>query len=198
MKNKALFLDRDGVIIKVFFDKKTDLLRIPQSVQEVEFNYGIFDLIRTSHDLGFLNIIISNQSGLALKQTTPRRFGLLQKYIRETFISKGIVFDDEYYCFHHPFALNTLYKKNCNCHKPKPGMLHKAAKEHKIDLSESFFLGDGAYDIQAGKAAGCTSVLLTNNIETGYLSAVYNELKDLRPDYIVKKLPDVIPIISSI
>lgn len=198
MKNKALFLDRDGVIVKVFFDKKTDSIRIVQAIDEVEFNYGIFNLIQTSHDLGFLNIVISNQSGLALKQTTSRKFTALKKYIHQTLINNEVILDGEYYCLHHPFALNTQYRKDCLCHKPKPGMLLQAAKDYHVDVAKSFFVGDGVYDIQAGQAVGCKTILLTNNIETGYLSAIYKELKDIKPDYVVKKLSDVVPIISSI
>jgi D-glycero-D-manno-heptose 1,7-bisphosphate phosphatase len=73
---------------------------------------------------------------------------------------QGAYLDAEYYCFHHPYAQKKQYKKNCTCRKPEPGMLLQAAKEHTLDLTHSWMIGDGITDMQAGKKAGCKTIFI--------------------------------------
>jgi len=72
----------------------------------------------------------------------------------------GVALDGEYYCLHHPEAVVEKYRAQCDCHKPLPGLLFKAAREKDIDLKESWMIGDNLSDIQAGKAAGCRTILI--------------------------------------
>lgn len=200
MKKRALFLDRDGVIVKMVLDKKTGLLHLPGIPSEVKFNLGIFELLQVSSRGGNLNIIVSNQPDIGLKKITERNFELVRKKMNKEIKLHQATIDGQYYCFHHPYAQIKKYKMVCNCRKPKSGLLAEASQKHNIDLDQSFLVGDSAYDIIAGERAGCKTILLTNNPETGYLSAIYKdkELENSKPDYIVKNLYDVIPIISSI
>jgi histidinol-phosphate phosphatase family protein len=94
---------------------------------------------------------------------------------------KGVSLDAEYYCLHHPEATVAQYRINCDCRKPKPGLILKAAKDMDIDISQSWFIGDNLSDIQAGKNAGCHTLLL-GKMRCELCDLMYNE--GIKPDVI--------------
>lgn len=139
--NRALFLDRDGVInVHEGYTYSTGAFI---------FIDGIFDLCRDYAEKGFLIIVITNQAGIAKGLFTEDQFLELTKWMTEKFFENGVKIARVYYCPHHPDITG-----ECSCRKPKPGMILKAAEEFDLDLSECFLYGDMEHDMQAGRNAG--------------------------------------------
>lgn len=195
--NKAIFWDRDGVIIQMYYDVENGVIDTVQTPIQVEFIPGIFKLLREIKKLGYLNILVSNQPGVGLKKINKKNFQIIKSFVQKCLKQQNIIFDKEYYCFHHPFAKISRYKLDCNCRKPKPGLLLQAAKELNINLKKSWMVGDGITDIIAGDKAGCKTILLGNIGEGEYLRLLEEKLKPLKPDYLVKKLNEILSIIQK-
>lgn len=193
---KAFFLDRDGIIVKMVYDAESGNPYPPLKPFQIEFVPGIFELLKTTKKLGYLNIIISNQPDIGLKRITKESFLKIKEKIGKILKEKNIEFDAQYYCFHHPFAKLPQYRKICDCRKPKAGFLLQAAKRNNIDLKKSWMLGDGVNDVIAGYKAGCKTILLANLHEAEYLRIVEEKLQGIKPDYLVKNLREVITIIK--
>jgi D,D-heptose 1,7-bisphosphate phosphatase len=154
-------------------------------------------LLQYTQKLGYKNFIVSNQPAIGLGKITMDIFQNITEAMIAQLSKQGITIDGQYYCFHHSFATIEKYRKDCDCRKPKPGLLLQAAKEHTIDLKRSWMIGDGINDILAGHAAGCKTILLGNNLESEYLRLLEKELQGVKPDAIVKKLTDVPAIITE-
>jgi len=147
-QKKALFLDRDGVINqdKDYVHKIEDFIFIP----------GIFDLVKTFKKLGYLIIIITNQSGIGRGYYTITEFNKLNDWMIKSFNNQGLFIDDVYFCPHKP-------DEGCLCRKPKPGMILKARDHYNIDLSSSLLIGDNESDILAGQKAGIDTLILVRS-----------------------------------
>jgi D-glycero-D-manno-heptose 1,7-bisphosphate phosphatase len=139
--NKALFIDRDGVIN---IDKVHVFLK-----EDFEFTPGIFDLCKEYQDAGYLIIIITNQAGIAKGIYTEKEFLNLTDWMVGEFRKNGIIISRVYFCPHHPDITGA-----CECRKPKPGMILMAREEFNLDLSMSVLIGDKQTDLQAGRNAG--------------------------------------------
>ena len=142
----AVFLDRDGVI-----NQETDYVH---KVDEFHFIDGVFDACREMSKAGYRLIVITNQAGIARGYYTEDDFQQLTKWMLDTFRQQGIEIDDVYYCPHHPIHGVGDYRRDCDCRKPAPGMIIRAAQEHSLDLQRSILVGDKVTDIEAGRAAG--------------------------------------------
>ncbi|PHS56529.1 MAG: D-glycero-beta-D-manno-heptose-1,7-bisphosphate 7-phosphatase [Sulfurimonas sp.] len=138
---KALFLDRDGVIN---IEKK-----YLYKIKDFEFINGIFDLCRYYQNLGYIIIVVTNQSGIVRELYNEDDFNKLTSWMIKDFFKHDIKIHKVYFCPHHPDISG-----ECDCRKPKPGMLIKAQKEFNIDLSKSILIGDKQRDIDAGINAG--------------------------------------------
>lgn len=165
MKNKALFLDRDGVInIDNGYVYK---------INEYEFIDGIFEFVKIFYDLGYKIIIVTNQSGIGRGYFTEADFEVIMKFVKETFLKKNIKIDKVYHCPHHPTEGIGLYKKNCNFRKPNPGMILDAVNQFNIDASNSILVGDSLSDINAGISSKIGKNFLLNftnsNMKKKYL-----------------------------
>lgn len=139
--NKALFIDRDGVIN---VDKNHVFMK-----EDFEFQEGIFDLCIKYIKEGYLIIVITNQAGIAKGLYTEDDFDRLTLWMTGQFFERGIIISKVYHCPHHPDI--TGY---CDCRKPAPGMILKAVKECDLDISECVLIGDRESDLQAGINAG--------------------------------------------
>jgi len=185
MTNKAVFLDRDGVINEIVYHKEMGILDSPANSSEIKLLPDVGKAINKFKNLGFKVIIISNQPGIAKDKFTMDAFGKMKKKIRDELKKQKASVDAEYYCLHHPEGKNLDYKVDCDCRKPKPGMILQAAKEHDIDLANSWMIGDGVTDIQAGQAAGCKTILI------GRMKCEVCELLDIKgaePNFIAPNL----------
>jgi len=147
-KNKALFLDRDGVINKDYgyvFQK-----------EKFDFIDGIFDFIKEFQKRGFLIFVITNQSGIARGYYSEQDFRIISDFMKDEFLKKDIKIDKVYHCPCHEKYPNLSSKADevCKCRKPNPYMLFKAQDEFDISLRESILIGDKKSDIEAGEKAG--------------------------------------------
>ena len=142
---KALFLDRDGVvnIDKEYVYKKEDF----------EFMDGIFELCKFYSQNGYLIFIITNQAGIGRGFYSEKDFLLLTQWMKEQFAQNDVKISDVRYCPHHPEHGVGQYKIDCECRKPKSGMILKIAKDYDIDLETSVLVGDKTSDIEAGKSS---------------------------------------------
>lgn len=195
--NKAVFFDRDGVIIEMVYDKENSFIHPAFQPSDVKFAPGIFDLLKTTKEKGYKNIIISNQPNIGLKRTTEENFQKVKGTIDEELKKNGVPFDGQYYCFHHPFAAVDKYRQKCDCRKPGIDLLLQASKDFDIDLKQSWMIGDGVADIIAGHNAGCKTILVANIYEAGYLKILEEKLGDIKPDYLVKNVKEIIKMFEN-
>lgn len=160
-KQKAIFLDRDGTINKyVGFLKNID---------DFELIDGVAPAIRKINESGYLAIVVTNQPVIARGEVSFEKLEEIHNKMETLLGKEGAYLDAIYYCPHHPHkgyeGERPELKIDCNCRKPKPGMLLKAAEDFNIDLSQSWMIGDGENDVRAGINAGCKTVLLGNGDE---------------------------------
>jgi len=153
--NKALFLDRDGII-------NIDHGYVFQK-ENFEFSDGIFELCAKAKASGFLIIVITNQSGIGRGKYTEADFELLCDWMKSEFLKKDISIDDIFYCPHHPTSAKGDYLAACYCRKPEPGMILAAQKKHDIALEQSVFIGDKKSDMLAANSAGVKNRLLVGD-----------------------------------
>jgi len=150
IKNRAVFLDRDGTIIEDtgYIDSPARITFIP----------GAIAAIRKLQEHGFKIIIISNQAGIARGLFSEDKLQTVDKVIHRQVLNGGAHIDASYYCPHHPEHGVYPFQQECNCRKPHPGLIHKAEKELSIDLAQSFMIGDKATDIETGQRAKVKSI----------------------------------------
>jgi D-glycero-D-manno-heptose 1,7-bisphosphate phosphatase len=149
----AVFLDRDGVIIE-----DVDLL---VDAADIRVLTGVPEALAKLRQHGFELLIISNQTVIARGLATEEDVNNInQELNRRLIAASGAGVDSFYVCPHHPKATLDSYRVNCDCRKPKPGLILRAAKEHDLDLARSFAVGDRITDIIAGARAGCRTVLV--------------------------------------
>ena len=159
VKNKAVFLDRDGVINKaVVIDGKP---YPPASLDELKILSGVREGIALLKKNGFKILVVTNQPDVSRGKTLPETVETINR-----FLEKELKIDQVYCCYHDG-------NENCSCRKPKPGMLLGASKDWNIDLKVSYIIGDRWRDVEAGKAAGVKTLL----IEYGY------DEKRIEPDF---------------
>ena len=155
-KQRAIFLDRDGTI-----NRYVGFLR---NIDEFELLPGVAESIKLINQSGYLVIVITNQPVIARGEVTIPELELIHQKMETLLGIEGAYVDGLYYCPHHPDSgfvgeIPSL-KIDCNCRKPKPGMLITASKAFNIDLENSWMIGDGENDVKAGKAAGCRTALI--------------------------------------
>jgi D-glycero-D-manno-heptose 1,7-bisphosphate phosphatase len=156
--NKAVFLDRDGVI-----NKDTGYVHL---VDDFEYIEGVFEACLALKKMGYLLVVVTNQSGIARGMYSEDDFHSLTEWMDWNFADKGVELDGIYYCPHHNEKGIGEYKQDCDCRKPKPGMLSDAAQFLKIDLSQSVMVGDKADDMRAAIAAGVGTSILVRSGKT--------------------------------
>lgn len=155
MARPAVFIDRDGTIIEEvgYLSDPDEIVLLP----------GAAGAVRALNEAGFLVIVITNQAGIARGYFDSEVVEAIHERLSEKLEKDGAFIDAFYYCPHHPEYPNKDLGE-CDCRKPLPGMLLRAARELDIDLSNSYMIGDTAKDIEAGLRAGCKSILVL----TGY------------------------------
>jgi D-glycero-D-manno-heptose 1,7-bisphosphate phosphatase len=181
MVNKALFLDRDGVINHNYgYVYRQD---------NFEFEEGIFELCRAAQALGYLLIVVTNQAGIARGYYTETDFENITLWMLKRFQQENVNIADVYYCPFHPEHGIGSYRQDSFDRKPKPGMLLKAEAKHHLALEYSVMLGDKPSDMAAGKAAGV-------GINCLYDPQISDDITET--DYRIARLIDLIPILQNI
>jgi D-glycero-D-manno-heptose 1,7-bisphosphate phosphatase len=159
--NKAVFLDRDGTIIREFHQGGRDLTNISQ----VKLYHNVPRALKLLQQSGYKLIVITNQSLIARGIIPERQLMLIHQYLKKLLSKKGIKIDAIYYCPHHPTkGIIKRYSRICSCRKPQTGLIKKAIKDFHIDPKQSFFIGDTLRDKQAAEKMGIKFVLIL----TGY------------------------------
>ena len=185
MKDKAVFLDRDGVLNEVVYHEEMGILDSPFTAEQFKLLPDVGKTINKFHELGFKVIIVSNQPGIAKDHHTMETFQEIQNKMKKELMKDNAEVDGEYYCFHHPDGKIKEYTMVCDCRKPKPGLIIKAAEEQDIDIDKSWMIGDGITDIQAGHNAGCRTILI-GRMKCDLCRLMEDE--KVKPDFIVPNL----------
>jgi D,D-heptose 1,7-bisphosphate phosphatase len=185
MSRRAVFLDKDGTLIH----------NVPYNVDpaKIQFTQGAAIALQRLHAAHYDLIVITNQSGVARGYFPESALAAVEQRLHELFADVGVPLAGFYYCPHHPKGTVATYIVECDCRKPKPGLIYQAAQEHKIDLAQSWFIGDILHDVEAGRAAGCRTILLNNGNETEW------ELSPERlPHHLVTDLAEAARLIVAI
>jgi D,D-heptose 1,7-bisphosphate phosphatase len=172
-QNIALFLDRDGVL-----NKEVNYLSDPKDFQLLD---GTIEALKILKKKGYLLIVVTNQSGIARGYFTEEILNAIHDKMKKILESNEIFLDDIIYCPHHP-----KFTGECDCRKPKPGMIFQARDKYNIDLDNSFMVGDTLKDIKAGKNAGCKTILVL----TGHGLKEREKIGEINPDLIHNTLLD--------
>jgi D-glycero-D-manno-heptose 1,7-bisphosphate phosphatase len=161
----ALFLDRDGVIVDEaeYLADPAQLRLLPGAAE------AIADLNRKSVPV----IVVTNQSGVARGYFPESRIAEIHEQLDRLLAGQGAQIARYYYCPHHPTEGQSPYRVDCQCRKPRPGMLLQAARDLSLDLRQSYLVGDKLSDLEAGASAGCRTVL----VRTGYGRALADTLE---------------------
>jgi D-glycero-D-manno-heptose 1,7-bisphosphate phosphatase len=155
-KRPAAFLDRDGTI-----NVEVEYLSEPEQIVLLP---GAAAAIARLNRAGIVVVVVTNQAGVARGYFPESRVAQIHARLDELLEAEGARIDRYYYCPHHPTAGLGAYRVECDCRKPKPGMLLAAAKELDLDLARSVLIGDKLLDLEAARQAGCEGIL----VRTGY------------------------------
>jgi D-glycero-D-manno-heptose 1,7-bisphosphate phosphatase len=158
-KNKALFLDRDGVI-----NVETQYVHTREAFR---FQDGIFELCRAAQSLGYLIVVVTNQAGIARGFYTESEFLDLTDWMVNEFARETITIAHVYYCPYHPIHGIGGYRQDSPDRKPNPGMLLRARADLDLELASSILIGDSLSDIHAGEAAGVGTTILLRSHAVG-------------------------------
>ncbi len=179
---KAVFIDRDGTLIKdVPYNANPALISLE--------NYAA-EMLQEFKRKNFLLIIISNQSGVARGFFSEADVNKMHDVIQQKLSAFNVQLDAFYYCPHLVEGTIKEYAIDCSCRKPKPGLIFKAAKDFDINLNNSWMIGDILNDVEAGNAAGCKTILITNGNETEWILNAQR-----MPDYEAKDLKHATQIV---
>ena len=183
--NKAIFIDKDGTLIP----------DIPYNVdpEKITLQEGVVESLKLLKAQGYIFIMISNQSGVARGFFEEEALTGVKNKIQVLLEKDAIQFQDFYWSFNHPQGTVAKYAVECNFRKPKPGMILQAAAEHQIDLQQSWMIGDILNDVEAGKRAGCQTVLIDNGNETEWVLGEYRT-----PDYKAKNFFQAAAFITDV
>jgi D-glycero-D-manno-heptose 1,7-bisphosphate phosphatase len=184
MKQPAVFLDKDGTLVEDI-PYRADL-------HGIRFLPDVFAGLRLLKRAGYALVIVTNQSGVAHGYFSEQALARLQESLLRKLFDAGIPLDGFYYCPHHPDGVVERYAVHCPCRKPKPGLLMQAASDLLIDMARSWMIGDILHDVEAGRWAGCRTVLLNNGHETEW------HLTEKRwPDHVAKTLLEAARVITG-
>jgi histidinol-phosphate phosphatase family protein len=157
MKRRALFVDKDGTLIRdVAYNVDPD---------RIELTPGVGPALRLLQDHGFALIVITNQPGVAEGRFPATALKRVRARIEQLLTPHGVVLNGFYFCPHAPLRGAPA----CACRKPEPGLLQRAAAEHDVDLAESWMVGDILNDVEAGRRAGCRTALIDCGNETEWI-----------------------------
>jgi len=184
-QRRAVLLDRDGTLTEMVYYPEHGFADSPFVPSQVRLIPGVGEALRKFKKMGYKLIVVSNQPGIAKKHFTMKTFGQMRKRMNELLANEGVVLDAEYYCFHHPQATLTKYRKTCDCRKPESGLLIRASEEHNVSLKDSFMVGDGLSDVVAGNRAGSRTILLGSL--NSFVSRLISE-NGAEPDYVARNI----------
>jgi len=181
----AVFFDRDGTL-----NEEVDFLTTPEQLRLIQ---GASTAVRSLNTRGFPVCIISNQSAVARGLLSEADLIPIHRKLTRELGRDGAHIDRIYYCPHHPTAGIAPYNVECECRKPRPGMLQRAAEELSLDLSGSYVVGDRIVDVQVARAVGARAILVL----TGYGMTALNDCRSqgVRPDFVAASAREAVEFI---
>jgi D,D-heptose 1,7-bisphosphate phosphatase len=184
MKQKAVFLDKDGTLIP----------DIPYNADpaRITLSPGAGEGLRMLKDHGYRLFVISNQAGVAHGYFTFDALEGIAEKIQQILQEHDVSIDAFFFCPHHPQGSVTPYNCRCSCRKPQPGLILQAALEYDIALENSWMIGDILHDVEAGNKAGCRTILLDNGNETQWIPGPYR-----LPTRTACTIPDAVSLILN-
>lgn len=182
IKKRAVFLDRDGTI--------NEDVGFPSLFSQVNIYSYSYEAVRKINKAGFLAVITTNQSGIGRGFLSELNLSDIHQQIKATFSKHNAYFDGIYYCPHYLSSSNPLYRKDCSCRKPNPGMAIQAASDLNIDLKNSYMIGDKVEDILFGLNIKATPILVL----TGFGQKSLPKLKEqeIQPVYVAQTLLEAV------
>jgi D-glycero-D-manno-heptose 1,7-bisphosphate phosphatase len=182
-KKRAIFMDRDGTL-----SHEVGYINDLSRMRPYAFSAEAVQLINRSD---WLAIVVTNQAGVARGYFTEELVKEVHQRMESILATGGAKLDDIFYCPHHPRAGEPPYRRNCECRKPKPGMLLKAAEKHNIDLFRSVMVGDKISDVEMAKANGMAGVLVLTGYGRGELT-YQSDNWQVQPDFIAENLLEAV------
>ena len=173
---KAVFLDRDGTIN---VEEPNYLL----DLKKLKIFDESFEAIQLLDQHGFKAIVVTNQSCVGRGFLEEQELQRINATLKQKLATQNAFLDSIYYCPHHP-------EDQCSCRKPKLGMFERAVQEHKVNLKKSFVIGDREFDIHAGKAAGCKTILVLTGAGQQTLESLKNSPE--QPDFVAPHILDAV------
>lgn len=181
-RSRAVFLDKDGtLVVDVPYNVALDRIQLAPGVAE-----GLLAL----SEAGYRLIVVSNQSGIARGYFDEAALEAANERLRMVLANAGVDIDSFHLCPHHPDGSVPEFTGVCDCRKPEPGLLIRAARERGIDLARSWMVGDILDDVEAGKSAGCRTILVDNGNETEWRRGPNRD-----PDHVVRDLAEAARVI---
>ena len=187
---KAVFLDRDGVINRPALNPATGEYESPHSPGDLELYPWTVKSLRALLDMGYKLFLISNQPSFAKGKATLEDIKAVHDRLHLELTEEGVGFTDYYYCYHHPDGIVEGYSGPCLCRKPGTLFLSKASEEHGFDGGDSWLIGDRDSDIFCGSAYGLKTILVNEEHSV-------NKRGMSRPDFQARDLEDAVRIIAE-
>lgn len=184
MPNKAILLDRDNTLIE-----DPGYINNPDQVKLLG---GVAKPLIELKKMGYKLVVVTNQSGVARGIVTEKVLGEIHNRLKQVLAENGVYLDRIYYCPHHPDGVVSKYRKESDLRKPNPGMLLAAADEMDIDLNQSWMIGNSGRDVEAGRRAGCKTILVEQISHYKRL-----ELGQSKPDYRAVNMKEAVNIIKK-
>jgi D-glycero-D-manno-heptose 1,7-bisphosphate phosphatase len=187
---KAVFLDRDGVVNELVLNPETGEYEPPHTEEDVKlFPYSV-SCLKELQSSGYGLFVVSNQPDYAKGKVSLKSLKKVHEKILSILSSEGIIFQDVYYCYHHPNGVVPEYSYACDCRKPNPYFILKAQKDYSLNLRMSWMIGDRDSDIICGQSAGVKTILIKEP------KSAKNQ-GDSSPDFIVNNLFEATKLILT-
>lgn len=187
--NKAVFLDRDGVINEMLFNKDRNEFEPPYKPGDLKIFRGVLEALAEFQNRGYKLFLISNQPDYAKGKASLDDLKKVHAELDKILAGNRIFFDEYFYCYHHPEGVVPEYSIKCDCRKPGNKFVQKAIEDFKIDNSESWFIGDRDSDILCGQRSGLKTIWIKNDKP---------QKSEFTPDYVAEDLKEASEIIFSL
>jgi len=160
--NKAVFLDRDGVINPLVYNIHTKEYESPHFPEDFSIYTYVLKSLKLLRKYGFITVVISNQPSYAKGKTTLENITAIARQFSEFSEENGRLIDEYYYCYHHPDGMVPEYTKECRCRKPGTLFVEQAVEKYDLDVSKCYFIGDQDSDMQCGNRMGIYTIKINN------------------------------------
>ncbi len=188
MKRRAAFIDRDGTI-----SEEVGYINHPSRFRVFPYSAAAIKLL---NDAGWLAVVVTNQAGVARGYFSEAMIQNVHESLQQDLSEQGAKLDAIYYCAHHPAVGEPPYRLDCDCRKPKPGLVWRAAEEMKIDLDSSWMIGDRYSDIEMARNAGVRSAFVLSGYGRGEWEHQRADWKQ-QPDLIAENLLEAVAAITK-